>query len=259
LAPCDIKDISSMSAAPASPPVQPTPPQPVVLAAWPRSAQLATAFLLGVALTLLIVYSGIYLGWGSRPTERDRSTYVYHVDLNHASRAELLQLPGVGENMAGRIEEYRREHGGFRTVEDLVKVHGVGRAMLERLRGWVYVEEETEEDVRPVSASVRRASSGDRDMTVGVKQPAGRAPGPKEATLNGRIDINHASAEELQRLPGIGPKMSQRIVDERGKRPFGSVDELRRVSGIGPKTLEKLRPHVTVGRDPLRVATTDRS
>src|SRR5260370_1172946 len=100
-----------MNAAPAPPPVQPNPPQPVVLAAWPRSAQLALAFLLGVGLTLLLVYSGIYLGWGSRPTERDRITYVHRVDLNHASRAELLQLPGVGENMARRIEDYRREYG----------------------------------------------------------------------------------------------------------------------------------------------------
>lgn len=249
-----------MNAVPAPPPVQPNPPQPVGLAAWPRSAQLATAFLLGVALTLLIVYSGIYLGWGSRPTERDRTVYVHRVDLNHASRAELLQLPGVGENMAGRIEDYRREHGGFRAVDDLAKVHGVGPATLERLRGWVCVqEEEAEEDLRPVSAPVRRASSAGRDMTVAVKQPAGRAAGSKEAALTGRIDINRALTEELQRLPGIGPKMAQRIVDERGKRPFASVDELRRVSGIGPKTLEKLRPHVTVGSDPLRVATADRS
>ena len=111
------------------------------------------------ALTLLVVYSGIYLGWGSRPTERDRTTYVHRVDLNHASRAELLQLPGVGESMAGRIEDYRHEHGGFRKVDDLVKIHGVGPATLERLRGWVYVhEEEAEEDLRPLSATARRVS-----------------------------------------------------------------------------------------------------
>jgi competence protein ComEA len=70
----------------------------------------------------------------------------------------------------------------------------------------------------------------------------------KELALKGVvIDVNRAPLAELQRLPGIGPKMSQRIVDERGKRPFATVAELRRVPGIGPKTLEKLRPYVTTG------------
>jgi competence protein ComEA len=51
----------------------------------------------------------------------------------------------------------------------------------------------------------------------------------------------------LQKLPGIGPRLAQRILDERAKSVFKSVDDLRRVSGIGPKTLEKLRAYVTVG------------
>jgi competence protein ComEA len=62
--------------------------------------------------------------------------------------------------------------------------------------------------------------------------------------LTSPIDINHADQAELQKLPGIGPKLSQRILDERAKGPFKSIDELRRVPGIGPKTLEKVRPFV---------------
>ena len=59
--------------------------------------------------------------------------------------------------------------------------------------------------------------------------------------------MNRATVEELQRLPGIGPTLSGRIVQVREREPFHSVDELRRVPGIGPKTLERLRPFVTVG------------
>ena len=60
-------------------------------------------------------------------------------------------------------------------------------------------------------------------------------------------------------LPGIGPKMAQRIVDERRKAPFKTVDDLRRVSGIGPKTLERLRPFIPVGSDRSQVAAADES
>lgn len=63
----------------------------------------------------------------------------------------------------------------------------------------------------------------------------------------GPVDINRATAEELTRLPGVGPALATRIVAARetGGR-FGSVDELRRVRGVGRATLERLRPLVTV-------------
>jgi competence protein ComEA len=63
------------------------------------------------------------------------------------------------------------------------------------------------------------------------------------------IDLNSATAQDLLKLPGIGPTLSDRIVQTRQQRPFASVEELRRVKGIGAKTLEKLRPHVRIGPD----------
>ena len=59
------------------------------------------------------------------------------------------------------------------------------------------------------------------------------------------LNINTASAEELQTLPNIGARMAQRIVvyrEQHGK--FTDVDALQNVKGIGAKTLEKLRPFV---------------
>ncbi|WP_018143503.1 ComEA family DNA-binding protein [Alloscardovia criceti] len=59
------------------------------------------------------------------------------------------------------------------------------------------------------------------------------------------ININTATAEELQNIPGVGPVMAQKILDYRSTHgPFHSVDDLMEVSGIGAKTLEKMRAHV---------------
>ena len=62
------------------------------------------------------------------------------------------------------------------------------------------------------------------------------------------IDVNRAGAAELETLPGIGPKLSQALVDDReAKGPFRSVDDLKRVRGIGDSKLEAIRPLITVG------------
>lgn len=66
--------------------------------------------------------------------------------------------------------------------------------------------------------------------------------------LDGRLDLNKASADELEGLPGIGPKTAQRILDDRRTRgPFKKASDLTRVKGIGAKTLARLLPHITVG------------
>jgi competence protein ComEA len=205
---------------------------------WPRSAQCSTALLLALALGLLGWHVVSAQRWGARPTTLEADAVATsRLDLNKADRAQLLQLPGVGEALARRIEAYRQEHHGFRTVEELRRVAGIGPAVLERLRPLVDVEpyegEEESEPPRPVSKPLA-ASAGTS------------APVKKVGELTGPIDVNRATAAELQRLPGIGPKMSARIVEARAQGVFQSVDELRRVPGIGPKTLEKLRPLVTV-------------
>jgi competence protein ComEA len=61
------------------------------------------------------------------------------VDLNTATEAELEALPGVGPATAQAIVAWRREHGGFRSVQDLLEVRGIGPAKLAALRDHVRV------------------------------------------------------------------------------------------------------------------------
>jgi competence ComEA-like helix-hairpin-helix protein len=57
------------------------------------------------------------------------------------------------------------------------------------------------------------------------------------------VDINRATLEELQQIPGVGPSIAERIT---AARPFSHLDDLKRVSGIGDALLESLRPHITL-------------
>jgi len=75
--------------------------------------------------------------------------------------------------------------------------------------------------------------------------PAEAKAAPKPAA----IDVNRASAADLQSVPGIGKSLAERIVDFREKNgPFAKIDDLLKVQGIGEKSLEKLRPYLTVSK-----------
>jgi len=65
------------------------------------------------------------------------------------------------------------------------------------------------------------------------------------------INLNSASAAELQQVPGIGPSTADKILEMRKSYgAFKSVDDLLAIKGIGPKRLEKMRKYLTVGKVP---------
>jgi len=61
-----------------------------------------------------------------------------------------------------------------------------------------------------------------------------------------RMDPNLASAEELETIPGIGPKLARKIISERQIKKYDSLEDLVRVNGIGPNNIEKLRTFLFV-------------
>jgi competence protein ComEA len=142
------------------------------------------------------------------------------LDPNRASDVELDRLPGIGPATARAIVAAREEGRVFRRPEDLLEVRGIGEATLERMR---------------------------RSLAFGTLPPrAGPRRAPSAATAP-RLDLNRASASDLDALPGIGPALAARILAARQERLFSSIEDLERVPGIGPATLQRLRALVTVG------------
>lgn len=87
--------------------------------------------------------------------------------------------------------------------------------------------------------------AGDR-VSIGCQVVPGGMAASMRLLAGVPLDLNRASATDLELLDGIGPKLAEAIVRERARAPFAHVDDLLRVRGIGPVRLEHMRPFVTV-------------
>lgn len=85
----------------------------------------------------------------------------------------------------------------------------------------------------PVEAQTRRGATAEASTS-------------SSASSEGVVNIQTATVDELQRLPGIGPAKAAAIVAHRERAPFRRIEDILRVRGIGRATFRRLRPHLTV-------------
>mgnify|MGYP001316210231 CR=1 FL=1 len=162
------------------------------------------------------------------------------LDPNTAPPEELQRLPRISSALADRIVAERLRGGPFTSAADLTRVPGIGARTAERLAPFLDFGKTSEIQAQRAAAGQPRGAATP-DHQHPATPPAADAPGGTP------LDLNRATAADLERLPGIGPALAARIVayrDSIGR--FRAVDELDHVRGIGPALLERLRPHVSV-------------
>jgi competence protein ComEA len=150
------------------------------------------------------------------------SALVVHV-VGKVARPGVVTLPA-----GSRVIDALRAAGGV--------MAGVDTSLLNLARMVV--------DGEQVAVGVTGAPSA---ASSGVAAGSAVAGGGATGGSSGPIDLNTATAEQLQELPGVGPVLAQRIVEFRQQRGrFNSVDDLRDVTGIGERRLADLRSRVRV-------------
>ena len=95
---------------------------------------------------------------------------------------------------------------------------------------------------------IRAISSVADASTVPAAENTTENPAPSQASVSFPLNINTATAPQLETLPGIGTVIAQRIVDYRNTYgPFSSPGQLLNVSGIGEKKLDSIWDYITIG------------
>jgi competence ComEA-like helix-hairpin-helix protein len=138
------------------------------------------------------------------------------IDPNRAPVALLRRLPGVGPVRAQAIVKERISGGPFRGPADLARVPGIGPRTVEAL---------------------------EPHLTFGSRPGAG-AGTPRQRSFSASatlVDVNRAQIKELEQITGIGPALASRIVATRQRfGPFERAEDLLRVPGIGPVVLQRI-------------------
>lgn len=174
-------------------------------------------------------------------------TVTFPLELNAASAAELEQLPHIGAVLAERITAYRDQIGGFSNREQLLEVEGIGEATLYEIYDLLYLENETFPEPEPEPEPAGAPAPAAAPQPAETAPPATEPPAAAAPAVTFPLDLNQATAAELEQIPGMQPELAEKIVAFRQQiQAFSSVYELLYVDGMTEAYFVQLRDYVQI-------------
>lgn len=193
-----------------------------------------------VIVSIILVCTGAGL-WFSRPEEQSGGRLAQDVPITAGDERKEERLcvyisgavaqPGLYRVPPGtRYGDALEQSGGLTEQADLSKVN-----LAKKCKDGCQIHVPERKVKREKTA---KGKSGRKSTKEQAEQ------GNEEAA--GKVNVNLASAEELERLPGIGPSLAQKIIRCRQAKRFTTVNDLLQVPGIGPAKLKRLADKVEV-------------
>ncbi|MBN1662716.1 MAG: helix-hairpin-helix domain-containing protein [Deltaproteobacteria bacterium] len=186
-----------------------------------------------LCVTLMILSPGRGLAEGKKADAQKAAAPL--VDINNASEQELAGIKGVDRETAKKIVANRP----YKTLADLSRA-GISAKAIVAMKPFVAVGKvKTVPADTPAVATDMKKTAGDRTGKTAKSTPAAAT----QLARGTKININTATQEALERLPGIGPVKAKAIMKG---RPYKTIEEVMKVPGVKEKTFAAVKDYLTV-------------